>query len=144
LRCAHSVPACCMRETTGAASRHVLRTPARASQLRGYAHSEYPCSTVVASMLAHTDKHARTHARTHRPCMHACTHTHATKRAQVRLSVVEIYCERIRDLLEPASDNLAVKQDPSGAIFIEGARAGGGGGRAGRRVQHAAQAAREP
>jgi hypothetical protein len=39
----------------------------------------------------------------------------------VRLSVVEIYCERIRDLLDPSRDNLAVKQDASGAIFIDGA-----------------------
>lgn len=40
---------------------------------------------------------------------------------QVRLSVVEIYCERIRDLLDPSRDNLQVKQDSGGAIFIEGA-----------------------
>jgi hypothetical protein len=39
----------------------------------------------------------------------------------VRLSVVEIYCERIRDLLDPSRDNLQVKQDAAGAIFIEGA-----------------------
>jgi hypothetical protein len=39
---------------------------------------------------------------------------------QVRLSVVEIYCERIRDLLDPSRDNLQVKQDAAGAIFIEG------------------------
>lgn len=39
---------------------------------------------------------------------------------QVRLSVVEIYCERIRDLLDPTRDNLQVKQDAAGAIFIEG------------------------
>jgi hypothetical protein len=39
---------------------------------------------------------------------------------QVRLSVVEIYCERIRDLLDPSRDNLQVKQDGGGAIFIEG------------------------
>jgi hypothetical protein len=38
----------------------------------------------------------------------------------VRLSVVEIYCERIRDLLDPSRDNLQVKQDAGGAIFIEG------------------------
>jgi len=42
---------------------------------------------------------------------------------QVRLSVVEIYCERIRDLLDPSRDNLQVKQDATGAIFIEGERA---------------------
>jgi kinesin family protein 5 len=40
----------------------------------------------------------------------------------VQLSVVEIYCERIRDLLDPTRDNLQVKQDSGGAIFIEGAR----------------------
>eukprot|EP00878_Enallax_costatus_P042547 GHUV01049943.1.p1 GENE.GHUV01049943.1~~GHUV01049943.1.p1 ORF type:complete len:384 (+),score=136.91 GHUV01049943.1:1278-2429(+) len=40
---------------------------------------------------------------------------------QVRISVVETYCERIRDLLDPSRDNLQVKQDASGAIFIEGA-----------------------
>jgi kinesin family protein 5 len=39
---------------------------------------------------------------------------------QVRLSVVEIYCERIRDLLDPSRENLQVKQDGGGAIFIEG------------------------
>lgn len=40
---------------------------------------------------------------------------------QVRISVVETYCERIRDLLDPTRDNLQVKQDASGAIFIKGA-----------------------
>lgn len=45
---------------------------------------------------------------------------------QVRLSVVEIYCERIRDLLDPGRDHLAIKQDAGGAIFVEGGRAGGG------------------
>jgi hypothetical protein len=55
----------------------------------------------------------------HRPS-HAC---HAAAAAlQVRLSVVEIYCERIRDLLDPVRDNLQVKQEPGGAIFIEGAQ----------------------
>lgn len=39
---------------------------------------------------------------------------------QVRISVVETYCERIRDLLDPTRDNLQVKQDAAGAIFIEG------------------------
>jgi hypothetical protein len=38
----------------------------------------------------------------------------------VRLTVVEIYCERIRDLLDPALDNLQVKQDASGGIFVDG------------------------
>jgi len=44
----------------------------------------------------------------------------ATSLAQVRISVVEIYCERIRDLLDPTRDNLQVKQDSAGAIFIDG------------------------
>ncbi|KAF8056851.1 kin [Scenedesmus sp. PABB004] len=39
----------------------------------------------------------------------------------VRLSVVETYCERIRDLLDPAADNLQVKQDSGGAMFVDGA-----------------------
>jgi hypothetical protein len=38
----------------------------------------------------------------------------------VKTSVVEIYCERIRDLLDPGQENLQVKQDSSGSIFIEG------------------------
>ncbi|GLC44581.1 hypothetical protein PLESTB_001321400 [Pleodorina starrii] len=52
---------------------------------------------------------------------------------QVVLSVVEIYCERIRDLLEPSpgapgagggagtADNLQVKQDAVRGVYIEGA-----------------------
>ncbi|EFJ40297.1 Kif5 kinesin, partial [Volvox carteri f. nagariensis] len=48
---------------------------------------------------------------------------------QVILSVVEIYCERIRDLLEPSpavsatagADNLQVKQDAVRGVYIEGA-----------------------
>jgi hypothetical protein len=39
---------------------------------------------------------------------------------QVHLSVVEIYCERIRDLLDPSRDNLPVKQDAQGAMFVDG------------------------
>ena len=47
--------------------------------------------------------------------------------AQVLLSVVEIYCERIQDLLAPGSvpssagDNLAVQQDRERGVFIAGA-----------------------
>uniref|UniRef100_A0A383WLH3 Kinesin-like protein n=1 Tax=Tetradesmus obliquus TaxID=3088 RepID=A0A383WLH3_TETOB len=40
---------------------------------------------------------------------------------EVRLSVVETYCERIRDLLDPSRDNLQVMQSPTGAIFVDGA-----------------------
>ena len=44
----------------------------------------------------------------------------------VKTSVVEIYCEKIRDLLGDASqDNLQVKQDAARGIFIEGALAAG-------------------
>lgn len=32
---------------------------------------------------------------------------------------MEIYCERIKDLLDPTQDNLQVKQDANG-VFIEG------------------------
>lgn len=45
-------------------------------------------------------------------------------RTQVSLSVVEIYCERIRDLLDASRDNLAVKSDPTRGVFIEGGWAG--------------------
>jgi hypothetical protein len=38
----------------------------------------------------------------------------------VKTSVVEIYCEKIRDLLDPGQENLQVKQDSAGSIFIEG------------------------
>jgi hypothetical protein len=38
----------------------------------------------------------------------------------VHLSVVEIYCERVRDLLDPSRDNLPVKQDAQGAMFVDG------------------------
>jgi hypothetical protein len=42
---------------------------------------------------------------------------------QVRLSVVEIYCERILDLLDPtgARDNLPVKQSLTRGVFVDGA-----------------------
>lgn len=36
--------------------------------------------------------------------------------------MVEIYCERIRDLLDASRDNLAVKSDPTRGVFIEGKR----------------------
>ncbi len=36
------------------------------------------------------------------------------------MSVVEIYCERIRDLLDPSRDNCAVKESPARGIYIEG------------------------
>ena len=38
----------------------------------------------------------------------------------MRLTVVEIYCERIRDLLDPSLEALQVKQDASGSIFVDG------------------------
>lgn len=44
--------------------------------------------------------------------------------AQVSLSVVEIYCERIRDLLAPAgqnADNLAVLRNKVRGVFVAGA-----------------------
>jgi hypothetical protein len=42
---------------------------------------------------------------------------------QVNLSVVEIYCERIRDLLsdEAGSDKLVVQQDRQRGVYIAGA-----------------------
>lgn len=43
---------------------------------------------------------------------------------QVSLSVVEIYCERIRDLLAPAghnADNLAVLKNKVRGVFVAGA-----------------------
>jgi hypothetical protein len=40
----------------------------------------------------------------------------------VRLTVVEIYCEKIRDLLDPLGrDNLPIKQGLDGGMFVEGA-----------------------
>lgn len=40
---------------------------------------------------------------------------------QVRLTVVEIYCERIRDLLDPLGrDNLPIKQGLDGGTYVEG------------------------
>ena len=40
----------------------------------------------------------------------------------LKTSVVEIYCERIRDLLDPSQENLQVKQDSCRGIVIEGRR----------------------
>jgi len=49
---------------------------------------------------------------------------------QVRLTVVEIYCERVRDLLDPLGrDNLAIKQGRDGGTFVEGAVLGSVGRR---------------
>lgn len=48
---------------------------------------------------------------------------HALLHLQVSLSVVEIYCERIRDLLSrdtSKSDNMAIKQDTEKGIYVEG------------------------
>ena len=36
------------------------------------------------------------------------------------VSYVEIYCERIRDLLEPRNDNLAIGEDAAGGVYIKG------------------------
>jgi hypothetical protein len=50
-------------------------------------------------------------------------------RAQVRLTVCEIYCERVRDLLDPLGrDNLAIKQGRDGSTFVEGRSGSVGGG----------------
>ncbi|GMH64267.1 hypothetical protein TrLO_g14596 [Triparma laevis f. longispina] len=38
----------------------------------------------------------------------------------LKLSYVEIYCEKIRDLLEPMSNNLKIKEAPSGEMFLAG------------------------
>jgi len=38
----------------------------------------------------------------------------------ILVSFVEIYCERIRDLLEPKNDNLAVGEDPAAGVYIKG------------------------
>jgi hypothetical protein len=56
--------------------------------------------------------------------MQASAHSQycGTKFWQVRLSVLETYCERVRDLLSPSHDNnLAVKQDAGGGIYVDGA-----------------------
>ncbi len=36
----------------------------------------------------------------------------------VKISIVEIYQERIRDLLSTAKDNLKIKEDPNKGIYI--------------------------
>eukprot|EP00518_Triparma_eleuthera_P021235 CAMPEP_0197547956 /NCGR_PEP_ID=MMETSP1320-20131121/2181_1 /TAXON_ID=91990 /ORGANISM="Bolidomonas sp., Strain RCC2347" /LENGTH=1108 /DNA_ID=CAMNT_0043107859 /DNA_START=52 /DNA_END=3375 /DNA_ORIENTATION=+ len=38
----------------------------------------------------------------------------------LKLSYVEIYCEKIRDLLEPMSNNLKIKEMPSGELVLSG------------------------
>ncbi|GMH93651.1 hypothetical protein TrVE_jg2046 [Triparma verrucosa] len=38
----------------------------------------------------------------------------------LKLSFVEIYCEKIRDLLEPMSNNLKIKEAPSGEMLLAG------------------------
>lgn len=68
------------------------------------------------------------------PCHHPATVSAELRCAavvccgQVVLSVVEIYCERVRDLLDPMAgsgsgggrDNLAIKQDPYRGVYVEG------------------------
>jgi len=41
---------------------------------------------------------------------------------EVIVSIVEIYQERVRDLLDPAHGNLKLREDESGAFFVEGAQ----------------------
>lgn len=36
----------------------------------------------------------------------------------VKVSMVEIYCENLKDLLNPVKDRLIIKQDPIKGIFI--------------------------
>lgn len=38
----------------------------------------------------------------------------------VRASYVEIYLERVRDLLHPAKSNLSIREDPQKGIYVEG------------------------
>lgn len=78
--------------------------------------------------------HPSPDARTHTPLFLQLNITHTLacstphpipcSDTQVRISVVEIYCERIRDLLDPSgtADNLQVKQDPERGICVEGGR----------------------
>lgn len=40
---------------------------------------------------------------------------------QVTISVIEIYCERIRDLLQPGNDNLQVQQERLRGITVANA-----------------------
>eukprot|EP00887_Chlorella_sp_A99_P003296 scaffold9.g3296.t1 len=43
------------------------------------------------------------------------------ERFRVSLSVVEIYCERVKDLLQPENDNLQVVQDKERGTIVQGA-----------------------
>jgi kinesin family protein 5 len=43
-------------------------------------------------------------------------------RFTVRMSCVEIYMERVRDLLNLGSNNLPIRQDSSRGVFVSGAR----------------------
>ena len=38
----------------------------------------------------------------------------------IKLTFVEIYCEKIRDLLEPLSNNIRIKELPSGELVLSG------------------------
>jgi len=38
----------------------------------------------------------------------------------LKLTFVEIYCEKIRDLLEPLSNNIRIKELPSGELVLSG------------------------
>lgn len=63
-----------------------------------------------------------------RPAVSAELRCAAVCCGQVVLSVVEIYCERVRDLLDPMAgsgsggsrDSLAIKQDPYRGVYVEG------------------------
>ncbi|KAA0173107.1 hypothetical protein FNF27_05456 [Cafeteria roenbergensis] len=43
-------------------------------------------------------------------------------RFTVRISCVEIYMERVRDLLDLRGNNLSIRQDPTKGVFVSGAR----------------------
>jgi len=43
-------------------------------------------------------------------------------RFTVRICCVEIYMERVRDLLDLRGNNLSIRQDPSKGVFVLGAR----------------------
>jgi kinesin family member 5 len=45
-----------------------------------------------------------------------------THRFTVKVSCVEIYMERVRDLLFLSSNNLPIRQDPARGVFVSGAR----------------------
>ena len=91
------------------------------------------CAPVLEGML-----HARTHAcmrrswQSHDAQLSGCSSVHCTSQSythlQVHLCVVEIYCERIRDLLacspgagSGSGDTLVVQQDRERGIIIAGA-----------------------